>query len=284
MKLKKKVKNKTKYKIMDILNWIYLRTNKLIRTTASSPKDLVALGADVTFAKRGDSYQTYAMTIADVANAGDVANTGYYSIDMNTVVTPIVDVTTKKGVIEIIMESPALDPQPAFATAVPLYVNNAAMDFTNPDAIYMQHSVYYSPVMGDSFIPYVISTGATPTGSEFAIFNANPALVGAITSFTPGAGTTILAAAGGVYVGVAATGGGTTPATFTVTRDGAGAIASVVLVNAGIGYLVGDIITLDGADIGGASGTDDLTITVNNTTYENQFTGRFYLYYELYNF
>jgi hypothetical protein len=268
---------------MDILNWIYLRTNKLIRTTASSPKDLVVLGADVTFAKRGDSYQTYAMTIADVTNAGDVANTGYYSIDLNTVVSPVVDVTTKKGVIEIIMESPALDPQPAFASAVPLYINNAAMDFTDPDAIYMQHSVYYSPIFLDSFIPYVISTGATPTGSEFAIFNANPTLVGAITSYTPGAGTTILAAAGGVYVGVTAS-GGTTPATFTVTRNGVGAIASVVLVTAGIGYVNGDIITIDGSDIGGASGTDDLTITVNNTTYEGRFRGRFYLYYELYNF
>ena len=268
---------------MDILNWIYLRTNRLIRTTVNNPKDLVVLGADVTFVKRGDKYQTYAMTVSDLFNSTDVINTGYYSIDLNTVVTPVVDVTTKKGVIEIIMRSPALNPQPAFASAVPLYINNAAMDFTDPDAIYMQHSVYYSPTIGDSFIPYVISTGATPTGSEFAIFNANPALVGAITSYTPGAGTTVLAAAGGVYVGVAAT-GGTTPATFTVTRDGVGAIASVVLVTAGIGYLVGDIITIDGSDIGGASGTDDLTITVDNTTYENQFQGRFYLYYELYNF
>jgi hypothetical protein len=269
---------------MDILNWLYLRTNKLIRTTANSPKDLVALGADATFAKRDDKYLTYAMSIEDLANAGDVANTGYYSIDMNTVVTPIVDVTTKKGVIEIIMDSPAVNPQPAFATAVPLYINNAAMDFTDPDAIYMQHSVYYSPTMGDSFIPYVISTGG-PTGAEFAIFNANPTLVGAITSFTPGAGTTILAQAGNTYVGVVGTGG--TPSTFaqfTVTRDGVGAIASVVLINAGIGYVVGDIITLDGGDLGGLSGVDDLTILVNNTTYENQFQGRFYLYYELYNF
>jgi hypothetical protein len=200
------------------------------------------------------------------------------------VVTPVVDVTTKKGVIEIIMETPAVDPQPAFATAVPLYVNNAAMDFTNPDAIYMQHSVYYSPALFDSFIPYVISTGVTPTGSEFAIFNASPALVGAITSFTPGAGTAVPAAAGGVFVGVAAT-GGTTAAQFTVTRAAVtGAIASVVITNNGLGYLVGDIITLDGGDIGGVSGVDDLTITVNGTTYEGQFGGRFYLYYELYNF
>ena len=268
---------------MDILNWIYLRTNRLIRTTVNNPKDLVVLGADVTFVKRGDKYQTYAMTVSDLFNSTDVTNTGYYSIDLNTALSSVVDVTTKKGVIEIIMETPEIDPQPAFASAVPLYINNAAMDFTDPDAIYMQHSVYYSPLMGDSFIPYVISTGFAPTGSEFAIFNANPTLVGAITSFTPGTGTTILAQAGNTYIAVPAS-GGATPATFTVVRNGAGAIASVVNVNAGLGYVVGEIITIDGSDIGGVSGVDDLTITVNNTTYENQFQGRFYLYYELYNF
>lgn len=268
---------------MDILNWLYLRTNKLIRTTANSPKDLVALGADATFAKRDDKYLTYAMSIEDLANAGDVANTGYYSIDLNTSLSSVVNVTTKKGVIEIIMESPSEDPQPAFASAVPLYIANAAMDFTNPDNVYIQHSVYYSPAIDDSFIPYVMSTGVIPTGAEFSIFNANPTLVGEITSYTPGAGTTILAQAGNTYVGVTAT-GGTVSATFTVSRDGAGAIASVFIVNPGLGYLNGEIITLDGGDIGGVSGVDNLTITVNNTTYENQFTGRFYLYYELYNF
>lgn len=268
---------------MDILNWIYLRTNKLIRTTANSPKDLVALGADATFAKRDDSYQTYAMTIADLANAGDVANTGYYSIDLNTPLSPVVDVTTKKGVIEIIMVSPAVDPQPAFATAVPLYINNAAMDFTDPDAIYMQHSVYYSPTIDDIFIPYVISTGVTPTGAEFAIFNANPAIVGAIVSFTVGTSTTLLAQAGITYTAVPAS-GGTTPATFTIVRNGAGAISSVGIVNTGSGYLNGDIITIDGASIGGVTGVDNLTLTATITSYENQFGGRFYLYYELYNF
>jgi hypothetical protein len=265
---------------MDILNWIYLRANGLIRTTANDPQtDLVALGADASFAKRGDKYLTYGMTIADLANASDVANTGYYSIDLN--LSPVVDVTTKKGVIEIIMETPELDPRPAFASAVPLYINNAAMDFTDPDAIYMQHSVYYSPAFGDSFIPYVISTGATPTGSEFAIFNANPTVVGEITAFTPGTGTTILAQAGITYTAVGVTVGA---ATFTVVRNGAGAISTVTLVNPGSSYLNGDILTIEGANIGGVTGVDDLTITVDNTTYENQFEGRFYLYYELYNF
>lgn len=268
---------------MDILNWLYLRTNRLIRTTPNNTKDLVALGADVTFAKRDDKYQTYAMSIEDLFNSNDTVNTGYYSIDLNTVITPVVDVTTKKGVIEIVMNASNINPLPAFGSSIPFTIANATMDFSNPDNVYMQHSLYYNQPFGDSFIPYAIATGFVPIGANFNIFNANPAAVGAITAFTPGAGTTVPAAAGGVFVGVAAT-GGTTAAQFTVTRDGAGAIASVVITNNGLGYLIGDIITLDGGDIGGLSGVDDLSITVDDTTYNNQFAGRLYLYYELYNF
>lgn len=269
---------------MDILNWLYLRTNKLIRTTPNNAQtDLVALGADATFVKRGDQYLTYAMTLADLSNAGDVANTGYYTIDLNSMLFPVVDVTTPKGVIEIILESPAVDPQPAFGSAVPFTIANAAMDFSNPDNVYMQFSPYYNPEPFDSFIPYVVATGLGPIGANYAIFNANPALVGAILAFTPGTGTTLLAEAGQTYTAVPSTGPGS-DATFTVTRDGAGAISSVTIVDAGTGYLNGDIITINGSEIGGASGTDDLTITINSTTYPNQFEGRFYLYYELYNF
>lgn len=269
---------------MDILNWLYIKRQQLIKTTPNNAQtDLVALGAEVPFSRRNDGYQTYAMTLADLSNAGDVANTGYYTIDLNTVIIPVVDVTTPKGVIEIILESPAVDPQPAFGSAITLIIANAAMDFSNVDNVYMQISSYYSPSIFDSFIPYVVATGFGPTGANYAIFNANPALVGAILAFTPGTGTTILAEAGQTYTAVPAS-GGTVTATFTVVRNGAGAISTVTVVNAGIGYLNGDIITIDGSEIGGASGTDDLTITVNNTTYANQFEGRFYLYYELYNF
>jgi hypothetical protein len=78
---------------MDILNWIYLRTNKLIKTKANNPEtDLVALGADVTFARRGDSYQTYGMTLANAVHAGCVANntlkTGIYD-DFPWIITPV---------------------------------------------------------------------------------------------------------------------------------------------------------------------------------------------------
>jgi hypothetical protein len=162
---------------MDILNWLYLRKEQLIRKTANNPEtDLIAVGADVTFAKRDDKYKTYAMPIKDLSVAGDVANTGFYTVDLAT--SSVVDVTTLKGVIEITMDEADADPTPAFATAAPLTITNANIDFTNPDNVYMQFSVYYSPAANDTFIPYVISTGVL-AGANFAIFNANPALAGA---------------------------------------------------------------------------------------------------------
>lgn len=53
---------------MDILNWVYLIKKKLTRTTVQDPqKDLVIIGGDVTYAKRGDKYQSYGMTVEDFA-------------------------------------------------------------------------------------------------------------------------------------------------------------------------------------------------------------------------
>lgn len=55
---------------MDILNWIYLVKNKLRKTTIQNPdKDLVILGGQVGFSKRGDGYQSYGMHVSDFANS-----------------------------------------------------------------------------------------------------------------------------------------------------------------------------------------------------------------------
>jgi hypothetical protein len=53
---------------MDILNWVYLLKNKLVKTTVQDPtQDLLVIGNNVTFAKRGDKYQSYGMTVEDFA-------------------------------------------------------------------------------------------------------------------------------------------------------------------------------------------------------------------------
>ncbi len=90
---------------------------------------------------------------------------------------------------------------------------------------------------------------------------------GAVLTFTEGTGTTIFAEADAEYVAVTgiadADGVG---ATFTVTRDADGDIATVTLVSAGSEYVATETITIDGADIGGVTITDDLVITVDTVT------------------
>jgi len=71
---------------------------------------------------------------------------------------------------------------------------------------------------------------------------------------------------GQVYTGVAATGGTGSGATFTVTRGAAGAITSLVLASGGKDYAAGQVLAIDGALVGGTSGTDNISVTIGTTT------------------
>ena len=76
-------------------------------------------------------------------------------------------------------------------------------------------------------------------------------------------GTTVVGQENEVYTAVAVSGGSGTGATVTVTRDGAGAIDTVVLVSGGEDYVDTDTgLVIDGSLIGGASTTDDVTFDV----------------------
>lgn len=264
----------------NISNFAAIIAERRVRTQLND-LDLLPLGArDESY---DGNYKDAAILPKDLVAAADAQNTGYYTVDLNT--TSVVNVTTQKGVIEITMDNTIADPLPAFGSVVPLVISNVNMDFSNADNIYIQTTPYYNPAIGDTFIPYVLSTGVLLAGASFAIFNANPALAGALLTFTASGGTTILAEAGNIYTAVASIGSATGfGATFTVTRDGAGTISVVTLVAFGQGYEVGDVLTIEGSLIGGVDGVDDLTITVDTTTAQNQFEGAFYLYYELYNF
>jgi hypothetical protein len=67
---------------MDILNWLNIRRQRLIKTTVNNPDtDLVVLGAEVPFTTRDDGYQTYAMAVKDFADqirCNDTLNTGIF--------------------------------------------------------------------------------------------------------------------------------------------------------------------------------------------------------------
>lgn len=260
-----------------------MKTAGLVKTTANNANtDLIALGANVGFQKRDDQYQTYAMTLADAVNSGAAANTGYYTLDLTN--TSIVDVTTPKGVIEIRMKSASQDPLPLCETAIGFTITNANVDFTNADNIYMQHSAYYNPAVLDNFVPHVISTGVL-AGANYAIFNTNLLRQTSIRSYSYTGGGVVLAGASTTYSFLAGTTSGSGGnAKWAVSRDNAGNIYDVYLIEAGLDFAASDTILITGDLIGGANGVDDLTITVDSIHGEEQFTGRLYVYYELYNF
>lgn len=70
-----------------------------------------------------------------------------------------------------------------------------------------------------------------------------------------------VAAAPGTWNGVASTGGTGTGATFDVT-DVTGVYDTVAFDSEGTGYLPGDVLTVAGTDLGGASPANDLTLTL----------------------
>jgi hypothetical protein len=267
---------------MDILNFLYLKTQGLVKTTANNAEtDLIVLGANVGFQKRDDQYQTYAMPLSDAVASADAANTGYYTLDLNN--TSVVDVTTPKGIIEIIMETNVTNPLPLCESAVGFTITNANMDFTVADNIYMQHSAYYNPAIDDNFVPYVISTGFL-AGANYAIFNSNLHRHTSIKNYGYTAGTVLLAEANTTYsflTGI--TTGSGQDAKWAVVRDNTGAISEVYMINPGEDYQPSDSIKIAGNLIGGTSGVDDIDITVTDVWGVNQFDGRLYVYYELYN-
>jgi hypothetical protein len=166
---------------MDILNWLYLKTAGLVKTTANDANtDLIALGANVGFNNRGDQYQTYGMPLSDAVQSGNVGNTKHYELDRTA--TDVVTVTTTRGIIDItgMGSSVPLTPAAAYGSSVSFFINNPDLDLTlaNRDNIYVQYSVYYSQAATDNAIPYLIATGAS-AGLGFNLYNANATTAGA---------------------------------------------------------------------------------------------------------
>jgi hypothetical protein len=91
---------------------------------------------------------------------------------------------------------------------------------------------------------------------------------GTILTFTNTSGTGISGERGKRYlVKQSATSGSGLYATFDVLRNSTtGAVSTVTLVNGGKGYANSNTITISGADIGGVSPTDNITVTVSTVS------------------
>ena len=81
---------------MDILNWLFTQDQQLIKTTINNKNtDLIAMAADVSFDKRQDKWQTYAMTAKGFAPA--LYDTG--TVTQATSITTGVTLNNATGII-----------------------------------------------------------------------------------------------------------------------------------------------------------------------------------------
>jgi len=79
---------------MDILNWLYLVKKGFTRTTVETPdKDLILLGADATFVKRGDKYQNYVMTVADFMISAKGYKSTVMTLTQADTAAPVIETT-----------------------------------------------------------------------------------------------------------------------------------------------------------------------------------------------
>jgi len=104
----------------------------------------------------------------------DLSDIAKYDLDLT--MSMILPVNTNKGIIDITGLYDIGTPDPAFDSVKSiLLTNNPVLNLANKENLYIQLTPYYSPALGDSFIPYVITTGATIDGLNISIYNANPA-------------------------------------------------------------------------------------------------------------
>ena len=129
------------------------------------------------------------------------------------------------------------------------------------------------------FVGFNAGNGIT-SGScnNFFGFNAGRGRKG-ITSIGITSSTALAGEANNSYLNVFGTGGDGFDATFSVFRDGNGDVFTVDIVIGGQNYNVGNTLTIDGADVGGSSGTDDITFTIDtvegSTGSDNNFFGKY---------
>jgi len=141
---------------MDILNWIYLVKNKFTRTTIETPAtDLIVLGADVSYQKRGDKYQNYVMTAQDFG----------LSLGVNPQFTSTTDGTIVTGVTATTKSASLLIPANTVAPGDSIFVRTRCRKTGTAGTSFQYVSVNTSDAVGGNGIA-LVSLGANAAFSQ----------------------------------------------------------------------------------------------------------------------
>jgi len=110
-------------------------------------------------------------------------------------------------------------------------------------------------------IGYTVGDTVSIGGSAVGGFDLNQGAIAATSGITTF--TTIPSASNGVYLSVAGVSTVGSGISFNLYRDSGGGIGTVTAVNTGLAYELNEVITIEGASIGGTTPTDNATLTVS---------------------
>jgi hypothetical protein len=125
------------------------------------------------------------------------------------------------------------------------------------------------PLAQKSYENYLIEKYSPILGME-KNFDLIGGIKGIIKSIGITNSTALVGEADKSYSNVSGNGGDGSGATFEVSRGNIGDISNIVVVTGGYDYNVGKTLTIDGSDVGGSSGTDDIIFTITSTTSSNE--------------
>ena len=116
-------------------------------------------------------------------------------------------------------------------------------------------------VIVDAGIGYTVGDTVSIGGSAVGGFDLTQGAVKSISGVSTF--TTIPAASNGIYLSVAGVSTVGSGISFNVYRDSGGGIGTVTAINTGLAYQLNEVVTIEGASIGGTTPTDNATLTVS---------------------
>jgi hypothetical protein len=136
----------------------------------ASPNPRVRVNEDNTVAVYGDLQYMYNYALNNLDSCA------FYELDIDQ--STVVNITTRKGIIEINNMDAIPFPTPGCGSAVYITLTSPTLPINDPHKIYLQLTPYYNPVMGDNVVPHIVAHGAI-NGSVVAIYNVSNQTAGA---------------------------------------------------------------------------------------------------------
>ena len=237
--------------------------------------DYLANGGNFSYSIAGDGLQLISDNLR--VNGGDVIH-GPYLISQNPVALNNGDTFSFRWKGEVTdnaydVYAYLLNADTGNTTKLLDNYGNSSTDWSTINHTVTSNGLYYFVFVSGSF-DYDFTGSATVASAS-----GNSPVSGAVSASATGTAASGISAAttSGSATGTStfsdvlqsSTSGNGSGATFTISTDGSGAYSLSGIGSSGIGYQVGDTITISGARLGGADGANDLTLTVAALTPAN---------------